>query len=108
MPFPKTAPRSKTGQVRELPTFPPIGKDAQGRERRALLVNSAFPAGPGECSSKYVYHWVGTWGATNRRWTPDTTEPELMHYCDRFTRACPFRQDPSACACSATAAPSSP
>ncbi|MEU0743037.1 hypothetical protein [Streptomyces sp. NPDC006134] len=39
------AAHSRTGQVWELPTFLPIGKDAQGRERRALLVNPAFPAG---------------------------------------------------------------
>lgn len=45
----------KTGQVWELPSFLPIGKDAQGRERRALLVNPAFPDGPGEYSSKYVF-----------------------------------------------------
>ncbi|MFB9480688.1 GH32 C-terminal domain-containing protein [Streptomyces filamentosus] len=75
----------KTGQVWELPTFLPIGKDAQGRERRALLINPAFPAGPGEYSSKYVYYWVGTWDAANRRWTPDTTEPKLMDYGDHFT-----------------------
>ncbi|TXS47923.1 glycoside hydrolase [Streptomyces sp. or43] len=75
----------KTGQVWELPTFLPIGKDAQGRQRRALLVNPAFPAGPGEYSSKYVYYWVGTWDAGARRWTPDTTEPKLMDYGDHFT-----------------------
>lgn len=75
----------KTGQVWELPTFLPIGKDAQGRERRALLVNPAFPAGPGEYSGKYVYYWVGTWDAQARRWTPDTTEPRLMDYGDHFT-----------------------
>ncbi|QKW03257.1 GH32 C-terminal domain-containing protein [Streptomyces sp. NA02536] len=75
----------KTGQVWELPTFLPIGKDAQGRERRALLINSAFPAGPGEYSSKYVHYWVCTWDATNRRLTPDTTEPKLMDYGDHFT-----------------------
>ncbi|MFC8368992.1 glycoside hydrolase family 32 protein [Streptomyces sp. NPDC057239] len=75
----------KTGQVWELPTFLPIGKDGQGRERRALLVNPAFPAGPGEYSSKYVYYWVGTWDAQARRWTPDTTEPRLMDYGDHFT-----------------------
>ncbi|MGC9381293.1 GH32 C-terminal domain-containing protein [Streptomyces sp. MH13] len=75
----------KTGQVWELPTFLPIGKDAQGRERRALLINPAFPAGPGEYSSKYVYYWVGTWDAQARRWTPDTTEPRLMDYGDHFT-----------------------
>ncbi|MFF6829506.1 GH32 C-terminal domain-containing protein [Streptomyces longwoodensis] len=75
----------KTGQVWELPTFLPIGKDAQGRERRALLINPAFPAGPGEYSSKYTYYWVGTWDAQARRWTPDTTEPKLMDYGDHFT-----------------------
>lgn len=75
----------KTGQVWELPTFLPIGKDAQGRQRRALLVNPAFPAGPGEYSSKYVYYWVGTWDAQARRWTPDTTQPRLMDYGDHFT-----------------------
>ncbi|MET7733697.1 hypothetical protein ABZT02_20320 [Streptomyces sp. NPDC005402] len=42
----EVAAHPKTGQVWELPTFLPIGKDAQGRERRALLVNPAFPPAP--------------------------------------------------------------
>ncbi|MEV5774844.1 GH32 C-terminal domain-containing protein [Streptomyces antimycoticus] len=75
----------KTGQVWELPTFLPIGEDAQGRERRALLINPAFPAGPGEYSSKYVFYWVGTWDAQTHTWTPDTTEPKLLDYGDHFT-----------------------
>ncbi|MFF0002342.1 GH32 C-terminal domain-containing protein [Streptomyces tibetensis] len=75
----------RTGQVWELPTFLPIGKDGQGRQRRALLVNPSFPDGPAEYSSKYVYYWVGTWDAQARRWTPDTTEPKLLDYGDHFT-----------------------
>ncbi|NBE50509.1 GH32 C-terminal domain-containing protein [Streptomyces boluensis] len=75
----------KTGQVWELPTFLPIGKDAQGRERRALLINPAFPAGPGEYSSKYVFYWVGVWDGSSRKWTPDSTEPRLLDYGDHFT-----------------------
>ncbi len=75
----------KTGQVWELPTFLPIGKDAQGRERRALLVNPAFPAGPGEYSSKYTFYWVGVWDGSSRKWTPDDTEPRLLDYGERFT-----------------------
>ncbi|MFF7865451.1 GH32 C-terminal domain-containing protein [Streptomyces qaidamensis] len=75
----------KTGQVWELPTFLPIGKDDQGRQRRALLVNPSFPDGPAEYSSKYTYYWVGTWDAQARRWTPDTTEPKLLDYGDHFT-----------------------
>ncbi|WP_405483408.1 GH32 C-terminal domain-containing protein [Streptomyces sp. NBC_00009] len=75
----------KTGQVWELPTFLPIGKDAQGRERRALLINPAFPDGPGEYSSKYVFYWVGVWDGSSRTWTPDTTVPQLLDYGDHFT-----------------------
>ncbi|MGD6741624.1 GH32 C-terminal domain-containing protein [Streptomyces sp. BH106] len=75
----------KTGQVWELPTFLPIGKDAQGRERRALLINPAFPDGPGEYSSKYVFYWVGTWDAASRTWNPDQDEPQLLDYGDHFT-----------------------
>ncbi|WP_425826696.1 GH32 C-terminal domain-containing protein [Streptomyces fractus] len=79
------AAHAKTGQVWELPTFLPIGKDAQGRERRALLINPAFPDGPGEYSSKYVFYWVGTWDASSRTWKPDSTEPQLLDYGDHFT-----------------------
>ncbi|NGN63220.1 glycoside hydrolase [Streptomyces sp. A7024] len=75
----------KTGQVWELPTFLPIGEDAQGRRRFALLVNPAFPAGPGEYSSKFTFYWVGVWDGSSRTWTPDDTEPRLLDYGEHFT-----------------------
>ncbi|NYI05170.1 GH32 C-terminal domain-containing protein [Allostreptomyces psammosilenae] len=73
-----------TGQVWELPTFLPIGRDAQGRQRNALLINPAFSS-PSEHANKYVWYWVGTWDAEARRWTPDHTEPRLLDYGDHFT-----------------------
>lgn len=74
----------KTGQVWELPTFLPIGKDAQGRQRMVLLVNPSF-SGPSPDSSKNTFYWVGVWDAAARRWTPDTTQPRLLDYGEHFT-----------------------
>ncbi|WP_159001493.1 LamG-like jellyroll fold domain-containing protein [Streptomyces sp. SBT349] len=75
----------RTGQVWELPVFLPIGEDSEGRQRNALLINPAFPEGPAEYASRYVYYWVGTWDAQTLTWTPDTDEPRLLDYGDHFT-----------------------
>ncbi|GLW55061.1 GH32 C-terminal domain-containing protein [Kitasatospora phosalacinea] len=74
----------KSGQVWELPTFLPIGKDAQGRQRNALIVNPSF-SGPSPYSSKNTLYWVGTWDAATRTWTPDSTAPRMFDYGEHFT-----------------------
>ncbi|MHA4816134.1 LamG-like jellyroll fold domain-containing protein [Streptomyces aculeolatus] len=75
----------RTGQVWELPVFLPIGADFEGRQRNVLLINPAFPDGPGEYSSRFTHYWVGVWDAASRIWTPDTAEPRLLDYGDHFT-----------------------
>ncbi|MFJ7131446.1 GH32 C-terminal domain-containing protein [Streptomyces fungicidicus] len=78
-------PTPRPDRSRSCPPSCPSARTPRAASAGALLINSAFPAGPGEYSSKYVHYWVCTWDATNRRLTPDTTEPKLMDYGDHFT-----------------------
>jgi sucrose-6-phosphate hydrolase SacC (GH32 family) len=74
----------KSGQVWELPVFLPIGKDAQGRQRSALIVNPSFTSAS-PYSSKNTLYWVGSWDAATHKWTPDSTEPRMFDYGEHFT-----------------------
>jgi len=63
----------QTGTVWELPVFLPVGKDAQGTEKWALLVN-AHGAG----AVLDVYYWVGRWDPVAARFAADQEAPRVF------------------------------
>ncbi len=63
----------QTGTVWELPVFLPVGKDAQGADKWALLIN-AHGAG----SVLDVYYWVGRWDPVAARFTADQEAPRVF------------------------------
>ncbi|HCT76620.1 MAG TPA: endo-inulinase [Micromonosporaceae bacterium] len=74
----------KTGQVWELPVFLPLGVNAQGVRKHILLTNPAWGS-PSEHNVKYVWYWIGTWDAIQRRFIPDSAVPRLFDYGEHFT-----------------------
>jgi sucrose-6-phosphate hydrolase SacC (GH32 family) len=62
----------QTGTVWELPVFLPVGRDAQGKQKWALLVN-AHGAG----SVLDVYYWVGRWDPVAARFFADLEAPRV-------------------------------
>ena len=63
----------QTGTVWELPVFLPVGKDARGADKWALLVN-AHGAG----SVLDVYYWVGRWDPVAARFIADQEAPRVF------------------------------
>jgi sucrose-6-phosphate hydrolase SacC (GH32 family) len=63
-----------TGVMWELPVLLPIGRGADGRLRHALFV-APWWAGDSDHHLQHVWHWIGVWDASKRRFTPDTPTP---------------------------------
>jgi fructan beta-fructosidase len=73
-----------SGQVWELPVFLPIGKNAHGQAKYVFMINPAF-TGRSPYQVKYVWYWVGSWNAQERKFQPDRLEPRLFDYGEHFT-----------------------
>ena len=63
----------QTGAIWELPVFLPVGKDSQGSDKWALLIN-AHGAG----SVLDVYYWVGRWDPVAARFIADQEAPRVF------------------------------
>lgn len=63
----------QTGTVWELPVFLPVGKDALGVDKWALLVNAN-----GAGSVLDVYYWVGRWDPVAARFIADQEAPRVF------------------------------
>jgi sucrose-6-phosphate hydrolase SacC (GH32 family) len=72
-------------EVWELPVLLPVGEDAQGNQKHALIINAHWPDRYDERNSKSVPYWVGTWDAEAGRFIPDDEEPKLLDEGDHFT-----------------------
>jgi fructan beta-fructosidase len=77
----------KTGDVWELPVFLPVGTDAAGKRKHALIINPMWRPGSddGGNNVKHVWYWIGTWDAAGRKFTPDTTVPREFDYGQHWT-----------------------
>jgi sucrose-6-phosphate hydrolase SacC (GH32 family) len=63
----------QAGAVWELPVFLPVGKDASGKEKWALLINSH-----GAGSVLDVYYWIGQWDPRSARFISDQEAPRVF------------------------------
>lgn len=63
-----------TGVMWELPVLLPVGNGADGRLRHALFV-APWWAGESEHHLQHVWHWIGVWDASARRFTADDSAP---------------------------------